>query len=185
MVGMSNHSRIVVGVAGRIGSGKSVVAHCLEREFGFQYLRYSMVIAEWFRADPADKAHLQELGGDVMAGEGQLELNRRLIDGIDRSRDVIVDGLRHPIDYKSLVANFGARFSLIFVDAPMQIRFERSQNRFGAFEQFLAADARPVESNIDSLRPLAGATISGTISLEALTHDLHQLVYKFRQRVGA
>ncbi len=30
--------RIVVGVAGHMGSGKSVVARFLESEFGFQYL---------------------------------------------------------------------------------------------------------------------------------------------------
>lgn len=93
MASMPDHSPIVIGVAGRIGSGKSVVAHCLERELGFQYLRYSLVLAEWSHADPADKSRLQEIGGEVMAGEGQRALNRLLINRIDRSRDVAVDGL--------------------------------------------------------------------------------------------
>ncbi len=116
MVCMSDRSPIVIGVAGRIGSGKSVVAHCLEREFGFQYLRYSLVLAEWLHADPADKSHLQEIGGNVMAGEGQSELNSLLINQIDRTRDVAVDGLRHPTDHASLATKFGKRFFLIFVE---------------------------------------------------------------------
>jgi len=72
-------SRIVIGVAGRIGSGKSFAAHHLEQHFGFQYLRYSLVLADWFKADPAAKSRLQEVGWGVMSGDRQRELNRRLI----------------------------------------------------------------------------------------------------------
>ena len=179
---MPNFPPIIIGVAGRIGSGKSVVAHCLEREFGFQYLRYSLVLAEWSQADPADKSRLQEIGGDVMAGNGQRELNRLLINRIDRSRDVAVDGLRHMIDHESLLATFGSQFSMIFVDTPPQIRFERSRDRYSTFQQFLAADSHPVESNVDLLRPLASVTISGTTPVHELTSELGRLVSLFRQR---
>jgi dephospho-CoA kinase len=182
---MPDHSRIVVGVAGRIGSGKSLLAHCLEQEFGFQYLRYSMVLAEWYQIDPADKLRLQEVGGHVMAGQEQRELNRRLIDCIEQKRDVAVDGLRHPIDYETLLAEFGKRFSLIFVETPPMIRFERTQDRYTTYEQFLTADSRPAESNIDSLRPLSAATISGTMPVEESIAELRQFVSSFRQRIGA
>ena len=184
MVRMPDRSPIVIGVVGRIGSGKSVVAHCLEREFGFQYLRYSLVLAEWSHADPADKSRLQEIGGDVMAGEGQAELNRLLIKRIDRSRDVAVDGLRHPTDYKSLLAEFGPQFFVIFVDTPTQIRFERSCDRFITYERFLAADRHPVESNIDLLRPLAAVTIPGTIPGDELIAELDRLLSSFRRGIG-
>jgi dephospho-CoA kinase len=110
MVGMPEYSRIVVGVAGRLGSGKSEVAHSLEQGFGFQYLRYSMILADWLGTDPRDKSRLQEFGWDVMAGEGQYELNRRLIDRIHPTKDVAVDGLRHPIDYESLRGSSGCSF---------------------------------------------------------------------------
>jgi dephospho-CoA kinase len=184
MICMPDLAPIVIGVAGRIGSGKSVVAHCLEREFGFQYLRYSLVLAEWSHADPADKSRLQEIGGDVMAGEGQSELNRRLINRIDRDRDVSVDGLRHPIDHASLAEEFGARLFLLFVETPLNIRFERSRDRYNSLEDFLVADLHPVESNIDLLRPLAAVSISGTTSGEELTSELGRLVPLFRKRVG-
>jgi dephospho-CoA kinase len=185
MVGMPDTSRIVIGVAGRIGSGKSVVAHCLEREFGFQYLRYSMVLAEWYRTDPADKSRLQEVGEDVMFGGGrQRELNRRLIEQIDRSRDVVVDGLRHPIDHECLKTEFVARFFLIFVETPSVIRFERSRDRYDTFEEFLAADSRPVESHIDSLRSPAATTISGTMPVGEMTSELDLLTRSFRRRIG-
>lgn len=184
MISMPDHSRIVVGVAGRIGSGKTLVAQCLERDFGFQYLRYSLVLAEWFHTDPTNKAGLQEVGEGVMAGEGQRELNRRLIARIDHHSEVVVDGLRHPIDYECLAVEFKDRFILIFVECPPAMRFERIRDRFSTYEQFLVADSRPVESNIDSLRSLASATISGTMSGEELRSELGRLLFRFRQRIS-
>jgi dephospho-CoA kinase len=180
---MPDHSAIVVGVAGRIGSGKSMVAHCLEQEFGFQYFRYSLVLAEWSCTDPNDKARLQEIGEEVMAGEGQVELNRQLIKRVDPTRNATVDGLRHPVDHQSLLAEFGPRYFLIFVDTPPRIRFERSRGRFGTYEQFLEADSRPVESNIDLLRPSAATTIPGTMSMGELTSKLSELTISFRLRI--
>ena len=47
MLRMVDNARLVIGVAGRIGSGKSEVAQCLRERLGFQYLRYSLILAEW------------------------------------------------------------------------------------------------------------------------------------------
>lgn len=183
MVRMPNQSRIVIGVAGRICSGKSMVAHCLEQDLGFQYLRYSMILAEWFHTDPTDKLKLQEVGGDVMAGDGQRELNRRLVEHVQPGRDVAVDGLRHPIDYECLRKEFSERFFMVFVDTSPTIRFERCRSRYGTFEQFLESDSRPVEANIDSLRPMASTTISGMLPTGALLPKLRTLADSFRKRV--
>src|SRR6266849_10287062 len=101
---MASHSerpqgeRLVIGITGRIGSGKTTVGRYLEARYGFQYLRYSEVLAEWRAKDPESKAHLQEVGWEVMAGGMQAELNRRLVEEIKPGSDVAVDGLRHPLD---------------------------------------------------------------------------------------
>lgn len=180
---MSVSPPIVIGVVGRIGSGKTFVARCLERKFGFEYLRYSLVLAAWSHVDPNDKPRLQEVGEEVMAGEGQAELNRKLIENIDPTRDTAVDGLRHPIDHESLRAAFGERYFLIFVDTPSRARFERSRDRFDTYEAFLQADSRPVESNIDLLLPFAAATMHGTLSVAELTSTLSRLTVSFRERI--
>ena len=177
-------SRVVIGVAGRIGSGKSLVAHYLEEHFGFQYLRYSLVLADWFKADPAAKSRLQEVGWDVMASDRQSELNRRLIAGIDRKGDCSVDGLRHPIDYESLKNEFASHFSLIYIDTPREIRFERLRDRYQTHDEFLAADSHPVESNIDALVPLASAVLSGVPPVEKLGVEINDFVAMFRYGEG-
>lgn len=174
---------IVVGVAGRMGSGKTAIARRIQRDFGFQYLRYSEVLAEWFEHDPDDKSRLQDAGTGVMFGlDGQAELNRRLIARVEPRRDVVVDGLRHPIDYESLQAEFGSRFSLVFVDAPEDVRFRRLVDRFHTHEEFLKADSRPVESHIDSLRSLASVILPGDLSPERTMVALDGLILDLREK---
>lgn len=173
-------SRIIVGVAGRIGSGKSVVAHYLEQHFGFQYLRYSLVLSEWFRTEPEAKAQLQEVGWEVMSGQGQLELNRRLIAKVQSNRDCAIDGLRHPIDYDALRDQFRHQFFLIYVDTPPEIRFDRLRGRYSTYDQFCLADSHPVESNISSLISLSSAVVSGTVPLDELGTEIGRLVDHFR-----
>src|SRR5260370_37918609 len=95
---MARHSqrpqgeRLVVGITGRIGSGKTTVGRYLESRYGFQYLRYSEVLAEWLAKDPESKAHLKKVGWEVMAGGMQAELHRRLIARITPDADLAVDG---------------------------------------------------------------------------------------------
>src|ERR1700694_5588389 len=116
---MASHSqrprveRLVVGITGRIGSGKTTVGRYLESSYEFQYLRYSAVLADWQIQDSESKDHLQKVGWEVMAGGLQAELNRRLIAQILPDRDVAVDGLRHPLDYDTLRSSFLPSFRLL------------------------------------------------------------------------
>src|SRR5258708_39973888 len=80
--------RLIVGITGRIGSGKTTVGRYLESRYGFQYIRYSEVLAVWRAKDPESKAQLQKVGWEVMASGMQADLNRRLIARV--TPDVVV-----------------------------------------------------------------------------------------------
>src|SRR6202451_470667 len=90
--------RLVIGITGRIGAGKTSVGKYLSSAHGFHYTRYSRVLSDWLAKDPESKAHLQAVGWEVMAGGMQAELNTRLISQLPSS-DSAVDGLRHSLDY--------------------------------------------------------------------------------------
>jgi hypothetical protein len=170
----SRHSptdNVFVGFAGHIGAGKTSAAQYLSEKYGFQYKRYSQVLGDWLASESPDPEDLQQFGWKVMAGGRQVELNARLIATLDRSRSAAIDGLRHPIDFHCLSYAFGPSFRLVFLDAAAGTRFKRKP-RFSTCDALLATDSQPVESYIDSLRPLAAATISNEESLESFYQRL-------------
>lgn len=179
----SSGNRLVVGITGRIGSGKTTVGKYLESRHGFQYLRYSAVLADWLAQDAESKAHLQTVGWEVMASGMQAELNRRLVSQILPERDVAVDGLRHSLDYDTLRDLYSPSFFLLFIDSPPQLRFERlnAKGKYADFVSFEAADCHPVEQQIDSLRVHATPVIQNDGSLQDLYTIVDKTVSRFRK----
>jgi len=169
--------QVFIGFAGRIGAGKTSAAQYLSTRYGFQYARYSQVLEDWLALDSPARG-LQQFGWEVMSGGRQVELNARLIAGLDRSRSAAIDGLRHLVDFHSLSYAFGASFRLLFLDAVEETRFKRKP-RFSNYDAFLAADSQPVEAHIDSLKPLAAATIPNEESLASLYGRLDGLLEKY------
>jgi len=184
---MASHSqrprveRHVVGITGRIGSGKTTVGRYLESSNGFQYLRYSAVLADWQVQDSESKGHLQKVGWEVMAGGLQGELNRRLIAQILPERNVAVDGLRHPLDYDTLNSSFFPAFRLLFIDSPLNLRFDRlnQKGKYVTFASFQAADSHPVEQQIDSLRANAVLVVRNEGSLQELYEAIDEATSRF------
>jgi dephospho-CoA kinase len=172
----------VIGVAGRIGAGKTSAATYLSSKYGFQYLRYSQVLADWLAKDPESKARLQEIGWEVMSGGRQTELNRRLIAQIVPGASVAVDGLRHPVDYESLKKSFTSAFLLLYIDSPRAERWARLKawGRYSSFELFEAADSHPVEQSIELLKPSAAVVLQNSGSLQDLYASLDEVIRKIR-----
>ncbi len=175
----SRSDRLVIGISGRIGSGKTSVGMYLSSRHGFQYLRYSQILSEWKASDTEVKGHLQEVGWKVMSGGLQTELNRQLITQIKPARDVAVDGLRHPIDCETLKNTFTSAFHLMYIDSPAEARYDRlrSRGRYASFQAFATADSHPVEQQIETLRQRADFVIQDEGSLE----DLYRIV---DERIG-
>src|SRR5262245_652048 len=117
--------RLIVGITGRIGSGKTTVGRYLESQHRFQYLRYSAVLADWLAKDLESKAQLQKVGWEVMAGGMQAELNRRLVAQIRPDANVAIDGLRDLFDFETLNGSFSNSFSLLYLATNPKERFER------------------------------------------------------------
>lgn len=181
--GTSPHSQaepLFVGLAGRIGSGKTAAARYLAEKHGFQYTRYSKVLRGWRGSEATTVAELRELGWGVMSRGEQPELDVRLIAELDRSHSAVIDGLRHPIDFRSLSDAFGPAFHLIYLEAAPEQRFGHHREKYPSRENFAAADAHPVEAQIDGLKPVAAATIWNEGSLDLLHRELDRWLAIFR-----
>jgi dephospho-CoA kinase len=174
--------RLVVGIAGHIGAGKTTAGKYLSSRFGFQYLRYSKVLSEWLATDQESKSHLQEIGWEVMAKGMQAELNRRLIAQVEPGANAAVDGLRHPLDFENLRNSFEPSFHLVFIESQLEQRWKRktAQTRYATLDLFKAADSHLVEEQIDLLRASAGLVIQNEGSLQDFYSALDKAVVGFQ-----
>lgn len=179
----SEGKRLVIGIAGRTGAGKTSAAKYLNTKHGFQYLRYSQVLAEWMAANPESKAELQSVGWEVMAGGMQAELNRRLIAQVAAEGDVAVDGLRHIIDQESLSKAFLSSFHLVYIDSEAEQRWNHlnGKGRYTSREIFDATDAHEVEQQVESLRRKADLIVGNEGSLQDLCAAIDNAVASFRK----
>jgi dephospho-CoA kinase len=175
-------NRLVIGIAGRIGAGKTSAATHLSSKHDFQYLRYSQVLADWLATDLEKKARLQEIGWEVMKGGKQSELNSRLIAQIKPDIDVAVDGLRHPIDFDSLKDFSPESFRLVYIETPSKLRWEhlKGHSRYADFASFQAADSHPVEQRIEALRTIAARVLRNESTLETFRSELDAAIREFR-----
>jgi dephospho-CoA kinase len=172
--------RLVIGVAGHIGAGKTSIGKYLELQYGFSYIRYSQVLSDWLANDPESKARLQAVGWEVMAGGMQRELNNRLISRLPTESNCAVDGLRHSLDYESLCSVFSPHFYLLFVSSPTEIRWQRLRSSYPTWDAFRRADSHPVEQQIDSLRDKAIAVLDNYGSLQNLYSNVDALLNGIR-----
>ena len=172
--------RLVIGITGRIGAGKTSVGKYLESRHEFFYVRYSQVLSEWRAKDPESKAHLQAVGWEVMAGGEQVELNRRLIARIQLQPRCAIDGLRHPLDQKCLSETFSPDFYLLYIDASEETRWRRLQGRYRHIEMFLAADSHRVEEHIESFRDHSYAILENDTSVAALYAKVDAVLEKIQ-----
>jgi dephospho-CoA kinase len=172
--------RLVLGVTGRIGAGKTSVAKHLSTAHGFHYIRYSQVLSEWRARGPDDQKHLQAIGWEVMGGGMQAELNSRLIVQIPPKSDCAVDGLRHPIDFDSLTKSFAPHFYLLYIECAQEIRWQRLRSRFRKFEDFDSTDSHPVEQQIEALRSKAFTLINNSGSLQDLYSGVDSVLEQIR-----
>ncbi len=120
---------MIVGVAGRNGAGKGEVIKLLEAR-GFVALSLSDAIREVLaeRGLEESRERMIETGRALRAEGGPGVLGERLLARMDPDRDYAVDSVRHPAEVEALRAG-GHRFVLLWVDADLQVRFERMQSR--------------------------------------------------------
>ena len=136
---------MIIGLTGRIASGKGVVAEFLKSKF--EYTTTSSVIrAEAEKFGILDtRGNLQDLGNKVRKEEGGGAWMKRLIQYVDLTKGYVVDGIRNPGEIEEL-RNLSS-FYLIAVDAPRKLRYRRfiERDKEGDrldWESFLKADER-------------------------------------------
>jgi dephospho-CoA kinase len=138
---------MIIGLTGANASGKGEAGSYLKSK-GFQYYSLSDTLREEARAKGVEplRENLIKLGNELREKNGPSVLANLAIKKIEDKNDyVVIDSIRNPFEIKALRKLNG--FTLIGVDAPLEIRFERAvaRNRPGdpeTLEEFVEKEKK-------------------------------------------
>jgi dephospho-CoA kinase len=169
---------MIVGIAGKIASGKSTLARALAIRLGARRLGfgdYVRSIAQSRGLDPSDRAVLQTLGQDLATGDPAAFVSDILtFSNYVPGEDIIFDGIRHQavwseIESVALRANDSA--ILVFLHMPEELRRLRLAARGVDRETADASDSHASEIDLEAhLREAADFTVDARLE-EALLVD--------------
>ena len=171
--------KLVIGLVGRIGSGKTAVSEYLQESYGAREHRFSQILMDILDRLylSHERAHLQklgkslrrELGRDVIVNAFKGDLEK------DNSEVLIVDGIRYENEVAMLAEKDGI---LLYVTASPEVRYERAIKRGEkgeadiTYEQFLENELAETEKHIEKIKDSADYIIDNSGTLD----ELHEKV---------
>lgn len=119
---------MIIGLTGANASGKGEAASYLKSK-GFEYYSLSDILreeAERKKIEPL-RENLIKLGNELRREKGPSVLANLAVKKIEGKKDCAIDSIRNPFEIKALRELKG--FTLIGIEAPVEIRFRRAIER--------------------------------------------------------
>ena len=169
---------MIIGVTGFFAAGKDTAAEYL-MEKGFEHVSLSDIIRDEIRArgEEITIPRLTETGNALRSAHGPGVLAERALAKLPDTSDAVVTSIRHTSEIAALRQR--PDFTMVFVDAPIRMRYERSRARARggdpvSFEEFAEAERRQMESadpnaqQLGACRDAADVVIQNDATLDAL-----------------
>lgn len=161
---------MIIGVTGFFAAGKDSFADYLQQK-GFKHFSLSDMIREELRSRGMEIniPNLTEVGNELRRAEGNGVLGKRAAQKSLEEENVIITSIRHP-DEVNAIREVVDSFKMIFVNAPIKVRYERSISRdragdFQSFDEFEAAEKKQMESNDPAAQQLVACKNMADIEL--------------------
>ncbi|MFH1721356.1 MAG: AAA family ATPase [Candidatus Altiarchaeota archaeon] len=175
---------LVIGLVGRIASGKGEVAKFLEKEFGAKTFVFSDILKDVLVRlhIRVERGNLQTLGEELRRDFGADTLVNAMREDIAKYQGdiVVVDGIRFPNEVQ-MVRGFPEN-KLLYIDAPQNERYKRACLRGTrgeatlSFEEFQAIEQRETEKHLDEVIGQADHRIENTGTLEVLKEKVREII---------
>ncbi len=173
----------LIGLTGTNGSGKGEAAAYFQKR-GYAYVSLSDVIRDALEKDglPVTRDNLIHRGNQMRETQGADVLARRVMQTINGK--TVVDSIRNPQEVEYLRRQDD--FILLAIDAPVEMRFERTKARgreesASTLQEFIAKEAeemtdRQTRQQLSNCIKLADFKIENDGTLEDLYHKLEKFV---------
>ncbi len=148
---------LVIGLAGKIGSGKDEVAKFLEEERGFFRAEISEIAKEITRnyGREVTRENIQLSTKEYRAEHGKDALGKMVLERIRNSGEerAVVNAVRLPEDILPTKAAFGHAVHVIEITAPASVRFSRLRERGSVRDPMKQAEFAKQEADEEALFP--------------------------------
>jgi dephospho-CoA kinase len=185
--------KIVIGLAGKISSGKGSAALYLAKKQGADLVMFSNCMRNML-ADlylPVNRLNLQKLSLALRQFFGQEVFSKAVAAEIVKAKQslVVIDGVRRWAD----VAGFGKQFKffLVYIESDAKLRWRRAvsrnQNQGDAaisWPKFLKTDQAETEATIDALKKKADFVITNNTTKAEFLLKLDQVILTVKKRLN-
>lgn len=186
-----SEKKVVIGIAGTIGSGKGTITQYTVDQYGATQMRYSKILQDILErlSLEYDRKNLAILAEALRHTFGGAVLSRALISDISKEESTIVvfEGIRKKdeLDHLRTLENF----HFIYVDAEMETRYrrliqrnEKVDDNVKSFEDFKKDHLRPADKDVPLLMEEADYIIDNNGSQEDAKKQANTII---KQLIGA
>lgn len=182
--------KIIIGLAGEMGSGKGTVAKYIAEKYRGNHYRFSTMLR-----DILDRLHLEQsrenlpkISMALRSAFGEDIFDKVMVGDInkDDSEIIIVDGIRRLKDVENLRNVAG--FSLIYIDANLENCFKRITERHEntddtgkTLEEFKKEHTDEPETQIRALKDISNFAVENDGTLEELYVKIDDIIKKLKQ----
>jgi len=182
--------KTIIGLAGKIASGKETVGKYLIKKFGAKKIRFSDPLRKILGILnlPDSRQNLQTLSTIIRQNFGENILAKSVMRTVARSKNnlIIIDGVRRASDIDDFKKN--KNFYLIYIEASQENRYKRCVKRNEnpgddkmTFDDFNKKDNAESEMQIESLKKKANFTIDNNQSFESLYRQIENILRKIHE----
>lgn len=167
----------IIGISGTFASGKDTVAHQLAADFGFTHVSTGDMVRKVAAAKygSIERPVLNKAATELRYTEGAGAL---VLEALKEPRPLVISGIRTIGEVKALKAAGG---TLLYVDAPVKVRYERVKARARdtetelTLDQFIANEEKEMyagpndeDYNIRGIKLLADVVVDNVLPLDKL-----------------
>lgn len=171
----SNKTTAIIGIAGTFASGKDTVAHQLVADHGYTHVSTGDMVRKvaMEKYGSIERPVLFKTATELRYAFGAGAL---VLEALKEARPTVISGIRTLGEAKALLEAGG---TLLYIDAPVEVRYERvkSRNRDAetelTLEQFKANEEKELyagpndeDFNIRGIRDMADIVVENTLPLE-------------------
>ena len=183
---------MLIGLTGRNAAGKGEVAKHLQTK-GFLYYSLSDAIREEIKSHGQQPTReiLIRTGNELRQKFGPGVLAERILKHIEYDKNYVIDSIRNPAEVT--VLRHAQHFRLVLVEAPIEVRFERSVLRSResdpiTFEKFVELETREsagdeTSQNLIQVELLADETLHNDGPLDRLHPKVDELAARLLRAV--